>query len=159
MTITTIISMNMSDFWDFIIRVGHTLQSGLWRLFDRNITQPNSVIFAQIIACDLVHWSSYEWLKVSVISCLQSLPLHRLAWKWKKGEGIILAQGLKDLLPLYCLSHYSGGATSWENLFMPYANNKGTDQPAHLRSLICTFVVHCLDSIISQVSNFAISWP
>ena len=31
---------------------------------------------------------------------------------------------------------------------MSYANNKGADQPAHPRSLISTFVVHCLDSII-----------
>ena len=31
---------------------------------------------------------------------------------------------------------------------MPYANNKDVDQPAHLRSLINAFVVHCLDSII-----------
>ena len=41
---------------------------------------------------------------------------------------------------------YTIWATSWENLFMPYANNKGTDRPAHLRSLSSTFVVHCLDS-------------
>ena len=32
-------------------------------------------------------------------------------------------------------------ATSWENLFMPYANNKGADQPAHPRSLISAFVI------------------
>ena len=32
---------------------------------------------------------------------------------------------------------------------MPYANNKGADQPAHPRSLINTFVVCRLDSIIS----------
>ena len=31
---------------------------------------------------------------------------------------------------------------------MPYANNKGTDQPAHLCSLISALIVHCLDSII-----------
>ena len=37
---------------------------------------------------------------------------------------------------------------SWENLFLPYANNKGADQPTHARSLICAFVVRCLDSII-----------
>ena len=48
-------------------------------------------------------------------------------------------------------------ATSWENLFMPYANNKGADQPAHPRSLISAFVVHCLDSIIPLVSLFKIS--
>ena len=35
---------------------------------------------------------------------------------------------------------------------MPYANNKGADQPAHPRSLISAFVVHCLDSMISLVS-------
>ena len=29
---------------------------------------------------------------------------------------------------------------------MSYANNKGTDQPAHLRSLISAFVVRFLDS-------------
>ena len=36
--------------------------------------------------------------------------------------------------------------------FLPYANNKGADQPAHPSSLISTFVVRCLDSIISLVS-------
>ena len=41
---------------------------------------------------------------------------------------------------------------SCKNLFMLYANNKGADQPAHPRSLISTFVVHCLDSIIPLVS-------
>ena len=38
-------------------------------------------------------------------------------------------------------------ATSWENLYMPYANNKGADQPAHPRSLISAFVVRCLDGV------------
>ena len=33
---------------------------------------------------------------------------------------------------------------------MPYANNKGADQPAHRRSLISTIDVRCLDSIISS---------
>ena len=32
--------------------------------------------------------------------------------------------------------------------FMPYANNKGADQPVHPHSLISTFVVRCLDSVI-----------
>ena len=34
-----------------------------------------------------------------------------------------------------------------KDLFMPYVNNKGADQPAHPRSLINTFIVHCLDGI------------
>ena len=40
---------------------------------------------------------------------------------------------------------------------LPYANNKGADQPAHPRSLISTFVVHILDSIIPLVSISKIS--
>ena len=35
---------------------------------------------------------------------------------------------------------------------LSYANNKGADQPAHPYSLISTFVVRCLDSIIPLVS-------
>ena len=37
---------------------------------------------------------------------------------------------------------------------MPQANNKGADQPAHPHSLTSTFVVHCLDSIISLASMY-----
>ena len=40
---------------------------------------------------------------------------------------------------------------------MPYANNKGADQPAYLRSLISAIVVRCLDSIIPLVSLSEIS--
>ena len=39
---------------------------------------------------------------------------------------------------------------------LPYANNKGADQPAHPRSLISAFVVRCLDSI-SLISKSEIS--
>ena len=40
---------------------------------------------------------------------------------------------------------------------MPYASNKGADQPAHPCSLISAFVVRSLDSIISLVSRSEIS--
>ena len=40
---------------------------------------------------------------------------------------------------------------------MSYANNKGADQPVHLRSLISAFVVRCLDSVMSLVSGAKIS--
>ena len=48
-------------------------------------------------------------------------------------------------------------AMSWENLFMLYANNKGADQPAHPHSLISTFFVRCLDSIIPVLAKSKIS--
>ena len=44
-------------------------------------------------------------------------------------------------------------ATSWENLFMPYANNSGADQPVYPHSLISTFVVHCLDSLMHTLAK------
>ena len=40
---------------------------------------------------------------------------------------------------------------------MPYANNKGADQPAHPHRLISAFVVPNLDSIIPLVSISKIS--
>ena len=40
---------------------------------------------------------------------------------------------------------------------LPYANNKGADQPADLRNLISVFVVCCLDSTISILAISKIS--
>ena len=34
-----------------------------------------------------------------------------------------------------------------------FANNKGTDQSAHPRSLISAFVIHFLESIISKLAS------
>ena len=42
-------------------------------------------------------------------------------------------------------------------MFLPYANNKGADQPVHPPSLISTFIVRCLDSTIPLVSIHKIS--
>ena len=52
----------------------------------------------------------------------------------------------------------AGPARSCEKcVFKSYAINKGADQPAHLRSLISTFVVRCLNSIMALVSISEIS--
>ena len=45
-------------------------------------------------------------------------------------------------------------ASSWENLLLPFANNKRADQPAHPCSLISIFVVRSLDSIIPVVAMY-----
>ena len=45
----------------------------------------------------------------------------------------------------------------WENLFMPYTNNKGVGQHAHPHNLISAFVVRCLDSIIPLLAIAKIS--
>ena len=52
------------------------------------------------------------------------------------------------------MSYNNIWAMSWENLFMPYANNKDADQHAHPRSLISAFVVRSLDSIIPVVAMY-----
>ena len=44
-------------------------------------------------------------------------------------------------------------------VFLPYANNKGADQPAHSCSLISAFVVRCLGSIISILAISKLSTP
>ena len=48
-------------------------------------------------------------------------------------------------------------ATTWQNLFLPYTNNKGADQPVHPHSLISPFVVRCLDSKIPLLAKAGIS--
>ena len=68
--------------------------------------------------------------------------------------------------PLLTKPAYVIWATSWVYLFMPYANNKSADQPAHPRSLISTFIVRSLDSDISSfyignlasVPSFSLIW-
>ena len=44
-----------------------------------------------------------------------------------------------------------------EKAFLPYANNKDADQPAHPCSLTSVFVIGCLDSIIPRFSISEIS--
>ena len=48
-------------------------------------------------------------------------------------------------------------ASTRENLSSGSANNKGADQPAHPRRLLSTFVIRCLESIISKLASNEIS--
>ena len=43
-------------------------------------------------------------------------------------------------------------ASEQENLYLRFAKNKGTDQPAFPCSLISAFVIHLLESIIFRLS-------
>ena len=82
-----------------------------------------------------------------MITGFESRPKHQLEAK------VCLIQSLNVC---YCFTEgsvmiYHIWASSWENLFLPYANNKGADQPVHPGSLISTFVVRSLDSIVPVV--------
>ena len=64
---------------------------------------------------------------------------------------------ITDVQADLCLCGFGPGHA--KTCLMPYANNKGADQPAHPRSLISTFVVRCLNSLvcilaIPKVSRF-----
>ena len=48
-------------------------------------------------------------------------------------------------------------ASTQENLSSGFANNKGTDQPAHWHSLISAFVIRLLESILSRLATSEIS--
>ena len=96
--------------------------------------------------------------------CLRSPPeeatrkAHREDWSDQANAQTDLSlQSAHKSVCRFCSALSCMWATSWENLLYAYANNKGAVQPAHPRSLISTFVVHCLDSIISLVSILAIS--
>ena len=67
---------------------------------------------------------------------------------------LILISNIKQLL---CHIVYSQMSHVMRKPVLPYVNNKSVGQPAHPRSLISTFVVHCLDSIIPLVSISKIS--
>ena len=41
-----------------------------------------------------------------------------------------------------------------ENLSSRFGDNKGADQPVHLRRLISTFAIIILESIVSKLSKF-----
>ena len=78
-----------------------------------------------------------------------------LSLRW--AHVILLVLSWHGSTRLFCSSF--SRLTKWlEDVFEPglekmclmsYANNKGADQPAHPRRLISTFIVRCLDSIIS----------
>ena len=64
---------------------------------------------------------------------------------------------IKIQMRLDSISYFIFGPGHAKMCLMPYANNKGADQPAHPRNLISAFVVRSLDSIISLVSRSEIS--
>ena len=84
---------------------------------------------------------------------LKKIPCYPVSRSWKNGVvWIFLCILIYLLLKQGWILHYTKKAISLENLFMPYANNKDTDQPAHPRSLISVFVIRCLDCIMPLVS-------
>ena len=67
---------------------------------------------------------------------------------------------LVDIRSVYCISliHFvphlaTHNASSRESLILLHASNKGGDQPARSRSLISTFVIRFVKSIIAKLAT------
>ena len=58
----------------------------------------------------------------------------------------------------FCAERRYIWASTRENLSSGFANNKGADQPAHLRRLISAIIIHFLESIISKLAIGKISF-
>ena len=56
------------------------------------------------------------------------------------------------LIQLFPMIHENIWASTWENLSMGFCEQQSADQPAHPRSLISTFVIRLLESILSRLA-------
>ena len=99
----------------------------------------------------------HGWQLIVIHVLIQHLS-YALRWviqdQWSSGSN-----SYNEVIVLWLKLHTLCGPGRAKTCLMPYANNKGADQPAHPRNLISTFVVRCLDSMIcilaiSKVSRF-----
>ena len=58
---------------------------------------------------------------------------------------------------LYISLFFIIGPSTLENFTLLHAKNKGADQPVHAGSLICTLVIHSLDSVIAKQAMCKVS--
>ena len=72
-----------------------------------------------------------------------------------KKRNIVSAKKNKLRTFFWCFAKMSHAIR--KTCLMPHTNNKGADQPAHPRSLISTFIVRCLDSMIRLLAIANIS--
>ena len=87
----------------------------------------------------------FHTLQVIRCSFLKVLLHSSCLSDWQLSWGQIIILHLTDLNRKKQCSIW---AMSWQNLLLPYTNNKVADQPAHPCILISTFSIRCLGSIM-----------
>ena len=106
--------------------------------------------FSNNIRFELIYfisiWTSQNLLKIHTFLCIRK---RNKLFNHPTYMCVCLFRGCLQLVCSckLCISFQIIRTMSWENLFLPHANNKGADQPTHPRSLISTFVVRCLDTL------------
>ena len=64
---------------------------------------------------------------------------------------------LYGTVEIHSHAYFNTGLVARKPVFGGFANNTGADQPAHPRSLISAFVIHFLESTISNLATGDIS--
>ena len=101
-------------------------------------TKRTTTVKIMFIKLAIIHLTFYQdGLKVSQLSDV----FHPLSLK---------DTGNPSQVQLCFINTYEPGHET--KCLMSYANNKGADQPAHPCSLICAFIIRCLDTVMSLVS-------
>ena len=112
-----------------------------------------------------------SWDRVEVVIRLGRLVCTFVVCKWHKQAMpwgcAMMRLNFDNSLLFFFLTVFIIWATSWENLSYAICKQRcrsacasaqckqqSADQPAHLYSLISTFVVSCLDSTLKTKSNF-----
>ena len=119
--------------WSDPCRRSHSAGHGLSTCLRHKQRIIYRLFFSFLTYVDLIHWYSVVGFKAHQSLCC-------IVW-------YLPTQNKAYLIP----------ATSWENLFLPYVNNKGTDQPVQPCSLISTFVVCYVDNIIPTLAKYKIT--
>ena len=124
-----------------------------WQLNEASLAIP----FQLLIRLWMVFLTQWYMVRINLLWQCYQFAL------WKSYMQLIFIPSTKIKHCHYNSIHYSTNLSSIvRKPVLTYANNKGADQPAHPRSLISTFVVRCLDSIIplvciSEISNLCLA--
>ena len=117
----------------FLNRYGRAWESKDFSFFGLS----HACLFQNSIACSGYNYTNtffYKW-RVFVFQCLFSLQhVHFFLRVWPFNT-ILLILSWASLVSISRV-----GPHHHKTFLMPYANNKGADQPAHLCSLISTFI-------------------
>ena len=69
-------------------------------------------------------------------------------------RSLVLENEFEILVPLFSAVYAtSNGPPREKTCLLRFVNNKGADQPVHLRSLISAFAIYLLESIISRLAT------
>ena len=126
-----------------------------------NIANLEKIMVWYCIVCETISSKSFHLIFSTLCRYLiQLLCLHFKLWGGGGDQLYLLPSFISSFYTFVMISNevwVRNGPGHAKMCLMPYVNNKGADQPAHPCSLISTFIVCCLDSIMPLVCISEIS--